>query len=153
MNLSAPFVPEFFGEQLKDALPYVDILFGNADEADAFAKVNNIKTKDRKVIALALSNFPKINEKRKRIVVITQGSEPVVLAKDGEITEFPVTKLPEEKVVDTNGAGDAFVGGKISFFYRQLTDESVECTFFKGADLVRISKKSIFFPFWDFEFV
>lgn len=30
---------------------------------------------------------------------------------DGVTKEFPVTRIPLEKVVDTNGAGDAFVGG------------------------------------------
>lgn len=113
MNLSAPFVSEFYGKPLKAALPYVDILFANEDEADTFARVNDFKTTDRREIALKLSNYEKINEKRKRVVIITQGSEPVILAKNDEITEFPVTKLPAEKVVDTNGAGDAFVGGQL----------------------------------------
>jgi adenosine kinase len=27
------------------------------------------------------------------------------------VTEYPVEALPKEKIVDTNGAGDAFVGG------------------------------------------
>lgn len=112
MNLSAPFICEFFGKPLSAALPYVDVLFGNEDELDAFAKANDIAATDRKEIALKISNLEKINDKRKRVVIITQGSEPVIMAKDNEIFEFPVTKLPEEKVVDTNGAGDAFVGGE-----------------------------------------
>jgi len=29
INLSAPFVPEFFTERLMSVIPYVDILFGN----------------------------------------------------------------------------------------------------------------------------
>ena len=29
MNLSAPFLPQFFKEPMMDAMPYVDIIFGN----------------------------------------------------------------------------------------------------------------------------
>lgn len=112
MNLSAPFVCEFFQKPMLAAFPYVDILFGNETEAEAFAKANNLNTTDRKQIALKISEMEKINVKRKRIVVITQGAEAVLLAKDGTVTEYPVIKLPEEKIVDTNAAGDAFVGGE-----------------------------------------
>ena len=30
---------------------------------------------------------------------------------DGKVTEFPVALIKPELIVDTNGAGDAFVGG------------------------------------------
>lgn len=112
MNLSAPFLCEFFRNPMLAALPYVDIVFGNETEADTFAKVNNFNTTDRKQVALKISEMEKINGRRKRIVVITQGAEAVLVAENGTVTEYPVVKLPEDKVVDTNGAGDAFVGGK-----------------------------------------
>lgn len=112
MNLSAPFLCEYYQEPMMDAFPYVDILFGNETEAETFAKVNDFGTTDRKEIILKISAMKKINNKKKRIVVITQGSEAILLAKDDMVMEYPVIKLPEEKVVDTNGAGDAFVGGK-----------------------------------------
>lgn len=35
----------------------------------------------------------------------------ILCISDGTITEYPTISLPMEKVVDTNGAGDAFVGG------------------------------------------
>jgi len=115
MNLSAPFLCEFFQKPMLAAFPYVDILFGNETEADTFAKINNLNATDRKQIALKISNMDKINNKRKRIVVITQGTNAVLLAKDGIVTEYPVVELPEEKVIDTNAAGDAFVGGEYGF--------------------------------------
>lgn len=40
----------------------------------------------------------------------------ILYISDGTITEYPTITLPMEKVVDTNGAGDAFVGGNIFFF-------------------------------------
>jgi len=36
------------------------------------------------------------------------------LFADGKVTEYPIIPIKEEDIVDTNGAGDAFVGGKIS---------------------------------------
>lgn len=111
MNLSAPFLCEFYKKPMNAALPYVDILFGNETEAETFSTVNELGTKDIKEIALAVTKLEKINDKRKRIVIFTQGHGPVILAKDNTVTEFPVEQVPGDKVVDTNGAGDAFVGG------------------------------------------
>lgn len=101
-----------------------------------------------KEIALKMTTLPKQNPSRPRIVVITQGHLPVILANgrfpffpvlmglkerleltkllwitrclnknllfvvEGKTTEYPVDLVPADKVVDTNGAGDAFVGGK-----------------------------------------
>lgn len=31
INLSAPFISQFFTDKIKSAMPYVDILFGNDD--------------------------------------------------------------------------------------------------------------------------
>ena len=31
---------------------------------------------------------------------------------EGKTTEYPVIAIADEDIVDTNGAGDAFVGGK-----------------------------------------
>lgn len=44
LNLSAPFIPQFFKDPLASLLPYVDILFGNETEAQAFADSNDFKT-------------------------------------------------------------------------------------------------------------
>lgn len=111
MNLSAPFLSQFYKDPLMDALKYVDIVFGNELEAEAFAKEFNFGTTDLKEIALKLCDLPKVGEKRKRVAVITHGANPVILACDGKIQEFPVPPISRENIVDTNGAGDAFSGG------------------------------------------
>lgn len=56
-------------------------------------------------IALKISQWPKASGTHKRITVITQGADPVVVAEDGKVKLFPVVLLPKEKLVDTNGAG------------------------------------------------
>ncbi|UJR16035.1 hypothetical protein I4U23_002949 [Adineta vaga] len=114
-NLSAPFICEFFGDKLMNAMPYVDYLFGNETEARSFGKHQlKLDTEDVSAIAKAISDLPKKNSKRARVVVITQGSDPTVLAIAGqEIKAFPVRKPLD--IVDTNGAGDSFVGGFLAY--------------------------------------
>ena len=56
-------------------------------------------------IALKISQWPKASGTHKRVTVITQGADPVVVAEDGKVKLFPVILLPKEKLVDTNGAG------------------------------------------------
>jgi adenosine kinase len=109
LNLSAPFLSEFFTARLLDAMPYVDILFGNDDEAKAFAKnALKLETEDVSEIVMAIANMQKVGEK-KRIVIITQGDKPVIYT-DGSNTvkQVNVPKIDSDKIIDTNGAGDAF---------------------------------------------
>jgi len=114
MNLSAAFLTSVFKEPMMAAMPYVDILFGNEDEATAFAKEhkNTFETSSIPEIALKMTTLPKVNSKRSRMVIITQGPKSVIVAHEGKIQEFAVEKL--DHLVDSNGAGDAFVGGFLS---------------------------------------
>ncbi|KAK3033738.1 hypothetical protein RJ639_034513 [Escallonia herrerae] len=118
-NLSAPFICEFFKDAQDEVLPYMDFVFGNETEARTFSKVHGWETENVEEIALKISQWPKASGAHKRITVITQGADPVVVAEDGKVKLFPVILLPKEKLVDTNGAGDAFVGG----FLSQLVQE------------------------------
>lgn len=113
MNLSAPFLIQFFGDQMAAALPFVDIMFGNESEAAAFGEKHGWGT-DVATIAKNLAALPKASGFRARTVVITQGSTATVVVQNGEVTEFPVEPLAAEALVDTNGAGDAFVGGYLA---------------------------------------
>ncbi|XP_076940080.1 adenosine kinase 2-like [Bidens hawaiensis] len=114
MNLSAPFICEFFKDAQDKALQYVDYVFGNETEARTYSKVHGWETDNVEEIAVKISQLPKASGAHKRITVITQGADPVVVAQDGKVTKYPVVFLPKEKLVDTNGAGDAFVGGFLS---------------------------------------
>mmetsp|Transcript_1486 Transcript_1486/g.3525 ORF Transcript_1486/g.3525 Transcript_1486/m.3525 type:complete len:356 (-) Transcript_1486:99-1166(-) len=110
MNLSAPFLIDFFAEQMNKALPYTDFVFANETEAETFAKKQGWDC-DLVEAALRLSAMPKVSGARPRTVVFSQGSEPTIVAFNGEVTLYPVPKLNFDLLVDTNGAGDAFVGG------------------------------------------
>lgn len=128
MNLSAPFICQFFKDALLSVLPYVDILFGNETEAEAFSKANELGTDDKKEIALKIAAWKKENKNKSRIVIITQGDQPSVVAKDEKVTEYPVIQIKSADIVDTNGAGDAFVGGYLSQLVQgKDLDECMKC--------------------------
>ena len=85
-NLSAPFVVQFFGEPLSKVLAYSDFVFGNDDEAVAWATANGVEDKTPAGAAKALSLLEKKgNPDRHRVAVITQGSKPTLVAVDGEV--------------------------------------------------------------------
>lgn len=123
MNLSAPFLCQFFDEPLFKLLPYVDVLFGNESEAEAFSVKNNLGLTDLKDIALRMARYPKQNGKRGRMVILTHGAKPTIVVQEGVATEYPVIHIEPEDIIDTNGAGDAFVGGYLS---QLVQGESVE---------------------------
>lgn len=109
-------------------------------EAETFANEQNFNTKDLKEIALKICKLPKQNENRSRIVVLTQGEHPVLLARDGAVEEFPVIKLPKESLVDTNGAGDAFTGGFLAQYIQgQPLDVCVKGGIWAATEIVQRS--------------
>merc|ERR1712032_1268129 len=115
MNLSAPFIMEVppFKATLMKTMPNIDFLFGNETEALTFAKTEGWVETNIAEIAKKLSQLPK-DGSRPRTVVITQGKDPTIIAIKGETTEYPILEIPQDKLVDTNGAGDSYVGGFLS---------------------------------------
>ncbi|KAM5236792.1 adenosine kinase isoform 3-T3 [Ctenodactylus gundi] len=113
-NLSAPFISQFYKEPLMKVMPYVDILFGNETEAATFAREQGFETEDIEEIARKTQALPKVNSKRQRIVIFTQGREDTVMATESEVIAFPVLDQDQKEIIDTIGAGDAFVGGFLS---------------------------------------
>lgn len=113
MNLSAPFLAEVFKDQMATCMPYTDIVFGNESEAETYGKANGYGT-DLQTIALKLAAQPKASGTRPRVVVFTQGADATIVACEGKVSVYAVDPLPKEQLVDTNGAGDAFVGGFLS---------------------------------------
>ncbi|KAJ9515376.1 hypothetical protein QJQ45_016371 [Haematococcus lacustris] len=116
MNLSAPFIVQVppFKKVLMDSMPYIDFLFANEVEAAAFAESEGWDAQDLEQVALKVSRLPKANGCRPRTVVFTQGAQPSIVAVGGRTTLYPVPKIAPDLIVDTNGAGDAFVGGFLS---------------------------------------
>jgi len=122
LNLSAPFLIDFFYDKLSAVLPYVDVLFGNEHEYEAFAKKLGLEV-DYRLIAEKISELPKLNSKRPRVVVVTRGSQSTIVYNPPQFLEVLVPRVPAEEIVDVNGAGDSFVGG---FLARYIQNRPLE---------------------------
>ncbi|CAI5747026.1 unnamed protein product [Peronospora destructor] len=113
INLSAPFIVEVFKDPLMTAIHFADFVFGNESEAKTLGKVQGWGDNVQE-IALKTALLEKANDSRSRTVVFTQGADPTVVVHQGKIHTFDVPKMAASSIVDTNGAGDAFVGGFLS---------------------------------------
>lgn len=121
LNLSAPFISQFFKDRLDAVIKNTDILFGNEDEARTYSKQAGWETEDVQEIAKKLSKLEKSNSKP-RLVVITQGADATVTALGDESSVFPVIKVDASEIVDTNGAGDGFCGGFMGYYAQGIHD-------------------------------
>jgi len=110
-SLSAPFIPQFFKDPLDATAPYWDYVIGNETEALSYAESHGLETKDIKEIAKHLAALPKVNQKRERVAIITQGTLPTIVATKGEVKEYEVHAIDKSQINDTTGAGDAFAAG------------------------------------------
>lgn len=111
---------------------------GNDAEAEAWATAAGLPDpKDHVAVARSIALLPKSNAARSRVVVITRGTDSTVYVSSSapnEPKELPVTKLPDDQIVDTNGAGDAFAGGFMAgLVLGKSLDECVEIGHRMGA--------------------
>jgi len=144
LNLSAPFICGFGkGENhtyLSEVVPYCDIIIGNESEAAAWAAAHKLPADSPlEVIAKALAAEPKDNLSRPRYVIFTHGAESTILVSSAEPDSpktYPVNKV--DKIIDTNGAGDAFAGGFLGAFVAgKSIDECVKAGHKLGAMCVQ----------------
>jgi len=136
-NLSATFICET--QQLVDILPYVDLLFGNESEALAFAQKQGWTDTSVETIAPKIASFQKANNKA-RTVVITQGANATVVFTNQTMKTYPVPPLEPSKIVDSNGAGDAFVGGFLSQLVRGASiDRCIEAGHYASRTILQVS--------------
>ena len=147
LSLSAGFIPQFFQEPLREILPYCDYVFGNENEAATWAETQGHKGISMTECAKLMATSTKVNTKRPRVVIVTQGTDPTIVAihdasKNGdvEIKEYPVAAIEESKINDTNGAGDAFAGG---FCAGVVEGDSLEECIRKGHWLARLSLQEL----------
>ncbi|EGX94445.1 adenosine kinase [Cordyceps militaris CM01] len=138
LSLSAPFIPQFFKDPVDASAPYWDYVIGNETEAASYAEAHGLASKEPKDVAQHLANLPKENGKRKRIAIVTQGTEPTLVAIQGGqgVREFPVHAIDAAHITDTNGAGDAFAGGLLAGI---VEGKSLEESIDMGQWLARLS--------------
>lgn len=122
-----------FNTEICSMIEYADIVFANKEEAKFMAKklfgldetIISNEPALMKEIAIRLSKLPKKASTKPRIVVITCGPSTAFLSQH----DFNSNKsiifsndpflVPEEFIVDTNGAGDAFAGAFLAFYIQK----------------------------------
>ncbi|CBZ56216.1 GG10762, related [Neospora caninum Liverpool] len=146
LNLSALFCIEVYKDALKTLFPLTNILVGNDEEFAHLARVHDVVAEDKKQMstqdrdhavsvctgALGLLTAGQ-NAGVTKLAVMTRGESSVIAAEsaaDGTVVihEVEVPKVPDEKIVDTNGAGDAFIGGFLyAFAQGRSVRDSIVC--------------------------
>jgi sugar/nucleoside kinase (ribokinase family) len=106
---SDPAWVDLHGQELRDLLERVDILFVNEKEAYGLAGADHLED----ALAVLAARCP--------TVAITLGAEGSVVAEDGKVYEVPAQPVPA--VVDTTGAGDSFAAGFLLGAVRGLGPE------------------------------
>lgn len=88
--------------------------------ACCFAQENDLHAIIRKLTCYPCLDTNSEDSKRgvRRCVIVTRGKDPVLLSCTGhpDILSIPVPDIPIHDVVDTNCAGDAFVGGFLGYY-------------------------------------
>lgn len=134
MNIGAPYICRNFTKQLFSLLFLSDIIFANKDEAFALAEAagwmslsTTLEEIARKIAELRdeTETESTMVYKTRRIVALTCGKDPTVCALfdlstspcaiSFSIPIHPDDIVPNEKIVDLTGAGDAFAGGFIAY--------------------------------------
>jgi adenosine kinase len=137
-NLSAPYLCHIFKDRWEKVMPFIDIIFGSRIDALAYSDAWDWGTTDLGVVMGKLCELYKENPKRPRLVVITGGSEVTYVAYRGNISTYPTIRVPPEEIVDTNGAGDAFVGGFLSQYLKhKRIDQCVNAGHAAAAEVIR----------------
>jgi len=111
-------------------LPQASYVFGNGDELKAFATLRAWPT-DGDLLPLAQKLADLLGPRG--TAVITQGALDTLVALQG-MSAFSISVPPvrSEEIIDTNGCGDAFVGGFLAKVahgenWRMAVDEGHRC--------------------------
>ena len=86
----------------------IDLIFANESEALQLAGAPDLESAIERLAAQV------------KTLVFTRGPAGAVAYEGGTLTEVPAISVPQ--VVDTTGAGDAFLAGYLAAYARGLTD-------------------------------
>lgn len=141
LTLSALFIVQNYYDKILELANYSDIIVGNMDEFLGFVGEKEQKTE------ILFENISKKLVKKPRLFVVTNGSKGVILAKydyTRETMDFIMKGFPspikQEEIVDTNGAGDSFLGG---FLSQYMQGKSFESCCKAGNDVAGVILKNI----------
>jgi adenosine kinase len=132
-TLSAVFMVNVFFDRIKEVSNAADFIFANEEEGEAFAiKLGAKAGLSNKENAELIHHS--LDKDEGRVLVLSHGPNPTVVSTWNydkksfkEYFEEPVYPIDKSKIEDTNGCGDALVGGFL-------------CEYIKGSDLKKCIK-------------
>lgn len=132
LNLTATYLCSFFADRIVQLIPYTDYVFGNESEYMELARAHKEDVDPGfEAAATWLAKMPRAdgNERRKRLVIATNGTRPCVVASlwrgfGVKIQRFPVPPVRHGRFVCKDGAGDAFSGGFLFGLMKEADLES-----------------------------
>lgn len=79
-----------------------------------------------------------------RVQVITQGKDETIVASEGKVQKYAVPPVEASAIVDTNGAGDAFVGGFLAALIKgKATDECCKAGNYAASCIIKVAGVAI----------
>ena len=87
-----------------------------------------LNIRNYEMVAEIISALPKKGLYRSsRYVILTRGQDPCIYSdgyRGGQVKEFSTIPINKEDMADTNGAGDAFVGGLLAYIAFKTSDDN-----------------------------
>uniref|UniRef100_A0A674AKW8 Adenosine kinase n=1 Tax=Salmo trutta TaxID=8032 RepID=A0A674AKW8_SALTR len=127
LNLLAAFISQFFKEAMMKVMLYVDI----------YNHILSPQMDDIAEISWRAQSLPKVNKKRQRVLVFTQGKDDIVATIGEKVTVFPILDIDQSNIVDTNGEGDAFAFCLELVLQERPMEECVRGGHYAANDIVR----------------
>lgn len=153
-NFPSSFFLSKFHSEILEMITYGDVIFANKLEAKFFVEeILKVHGYDFADYALILSKLPKLNLEKPRICVITCGPEPAHICVFDHLNNeiifqacYEPCLVDRSKIIDANGAGDAFSGGFLSYYLKNYDFESCMNAGHYAASKI-IQKKGFDVPF------
>jgi sugar/nucleoside kinase (ribokinase family) len=113
--ISAPWIAHRFRKRVLDAIAHSSIVFANEEEATALTGVEDAKA-NVSHLANLMSSPQNERDGQPPLVVVTAGADGAFVGNCSGVSHVPA--IPTN-VVDSTGAGDAFVGAFLFSYLRQ----------------------------------
>lgn len=105
-------------------------------EFQAFYNISNREDVSDLEILQKLNHI--YSRKTSRILVMSRAHESVYIFQNGQLKTFDVFPISKQNIVDTNGAGDAFVAGFLAqYCQNKRIDECVRCGLWTSREIIQ----------------
>ncbi|XP_030757544.1 adenosine kinase-like [Sitophilus oryzae] len=136
INLGADFVINKYPDLVSYLYKNSHVVVGNEKEFLCFARNNKATLEGKTLDDIIIDTDSIFSTNSDRLLLVTRGYESVLTYENKLIRYFDVE--PVENIVDTNGAGDAFIGGFLAKYIENAElDTCVKCGIWCAREIVQ----------------